>query len=70
MDTYKSAEDMPLLMSIDEVCTLLRVDRGTLHKWQRKGVEMPKPIKIGSGRGYTRFKKDEVLEWLDRLQGL
>lgn len=49
------------LLRINEVASLLGVDRSTLYVWRRKG-QFVQPVQISSGRkGYLRH---EVEEWL------
>lgn len=51
-------EDLPDLMTIDEVATFLRVSKITLKRWGKRG-KLP-AIRINS-RGDRRYKKEAVL---------
>lgn len=56
-----SLQEMPDLLTIDEVANLLRVSKITLKRWGKKG-KLP-AIRINS-RGDRRYKKEEVLRFL------
>lgn len=56
-----SLQEMPDLLTIDEVARLLRVSKITLKRWGKKG-KLP-AIRINS-RGDRRYKKEEVLRFL------
>lgn len=56
-----SLQEMPDLLTIDEVAHLLRVSKITLKRWGKKG-KLP-AIRINS-RGDRRYKKEEVLRFL------
>ena len=68
MATFTDLDQLPIYITIEEVTDLLRVDRGTVYKWGRKYPEFPKPIKLGEGRGFTRYKKSDLVEWLNSHQ--
>ncbi|MFO0704109.1 MAG: helix-turn-helix domain-containing protein [Patescibacteria group bacterium] len=63
MNTTKrlSLTDLPDLLTLKEVSTLLRVSTLTLKRWGKSG-KLP-AIRINS-RGDRRFKKEEVLKIL------
>lgn len=56
-----SIKDLPDLLTIREVATLLRVSSLTIKRWGKKG-KLP-AIRINS-RGDRRYKKDVVLKLL------
>lgn len=56
-----SFDDLPELLTIEEVAGLLRVSKVTLKRWGKKG-KLP-AIRINS-RGDRRYKKSEVLRFL------
>lgn len=56
-----SLQEMPDLLTIEEVANLLRVSKITLKRWGKKG-KLP-AIRINS-RGDRRYKKEEVLRFL------
>lgn len=56
-----SLDDLPDLLTIREVATLLRVSSLTIKRWGKKG-KLP-AIRINS-RGDRRYKKDVVLRLL------
>jgi len=56
-----SLDDLPDLLTIREVATLLRVSSLTVKRWGKKG-KLP-AIRINS-RGDRRYKKDVVLKLL------
>lgn len=56
-----SFDDLPELMTLDEVSKILRVSKITLKRWGKKG-KLP-AIRINS-RGDRRYKKQEVMRFL------
>ncbi len=54
-------DDLPELLTIEEVSKLLRVSKITLKRWGKKG-KLP-AIRINS-RGDRRYKKEEVMRFL------
>ncbi len=56
-----SLDDLPDLLTIREVASLLRVSNLTVKRWGKKG-KLP-AIRINS-RGDRRYKKDVVLKLL------
>ncbi len=59
--TKVSINDLPDLLTIKEVATLLRVSNLTIKRWGKKG-KLP-AIRINS-RGDRRYKKEIVLRLL------
>ena len=54
------------LLTIEEVCELLRVDRTTLWRRRKRG-QFPQPVKIN---GYTaRYRRATVLKWMRENYG-
>jgi len=64
MTTIKriSINDLPDLLTLKEVSTLLRVSTLTLKRWGKSG-KLP-AIRINT-RGDRRFRREEVLKILD-----
>ena len=56
-----SFDDLPELLTLDEVSRILRVSKITLKRWGKKG-KLP-AIRINS-RGDRRYKKQEVMRFL------
>ncbi len=56
-----SFDDLPELLTIEEVAQILRVSKITLKRWGKKG-KLP-AIRINS-RGDRRYKKEEVMRFL------
>lgn len=54
-------DDLPELLTIEEVSKLLRVSKITLKRWGKKG-KLP-AIRINS-RGDRRYRKEEVMRFL------
>lgn len=55
------------LLRVGEVSEWLNVSRSTIYKWVHDG-EFPEPVVLGQDdgkRSASRWKEDEVLEWLD-----
>ena len=59
--TSVKLDDLPELLTIEEVSRLLRVSKITLKRWGKKG-KLP-AIRINS-RGDRRYKKEEVMRFL------
>ena len=65
-EVYKHIDDVPLLMTQDELTDLLRISYSVLYRWKKRGVPVPKPIRIGDGgRSFMRYHKNDVMEWLE-----
>jgi excisionase family DNA binding protein len=56
-----SFDNLPELLTLEEVSSLLRVSKITLKRWGKKG-KLP-AIRINS-RGDRRYKKQEVMRFL------
>lgn len=56
-----SLDELPELLTIEEVANLLRVSKITLKRWGKSG-KLP-AIRINS-RGDRRYKKEEVMRFL------
>ena len=55
------------LLRVGEVSEWLNVSRSTIYKWVHDG-EFPEPVVLGQDdgkRSASRWKEDEVIEWLD-----
>lgn len=62
-----SFDDLPELLTLDEVSRILRVSKITLKRWGKKG-KLP-AIRINS-RGDRRYKKQEVMRFLGMSSSL
>jgi excisionase family DNA binding protein len=60
-----SASELPLVLSVDDVARLLRVDRKTVYAAIARG-EIPGARRLGKA---IRFSRDAVLAWLAEGQG-
>jgi hypothetical protein len=58
-------QDLPLFLSVDEVCALFRVDRSTIEN-QRAGGQPPGNLGIRIGKHY-RYPVSAVLDYLETL---
>lgn len=47
------------LLTLTELMELLKVSRGTINNWRKKGMPYMK------GEKAVRFNKDDVMEWLN-----
>ena len=57
---YISDSALPQVMTVNEVASLLRVNRNTVYELFHKG-EIPGGRKVGRS---IRFSRDTVLQWL------
>ena len=64
--TTTESPSVPVLMTINEVASALRVHRNTLNRWRRAGTSPPE---FALPNGAPRFARDQVLAWLDQ-QGM
>ncbi len=55
---------LPVFLKKPTVIALVQITERTLDKWVGAG-EFPLPKRIGKGRGVLRWKRDEVLAFLD-----
>ncbi len=58
-------EDLPDLLTLEQVSELLQVHPNTLRNWDRDGTL--KAIRIGSRKLY-RYKKEEIEKFIDNEQ--
>tara|TARA_R100001460_G_C3511610_1_gene171531 strand:- start:191 stop:400 length:210 start_codon:yes stop_codon:yes gene_type:complete len=55
------------LLKVGEVSEWLNVSRSTIYKWVNEG-EFPEPVVLGQDdgkRSASRWKEDEVVDWLE-----
>ena len=55
------------LLKVGEVSEWLNVSRSTIYKWVHEG-EFPEPVVLGQDdgkRSASRWKEDEVVDWLE-----
>lgn len=57
-----TTQDLPQLLSIEELADYLRIPRTTIYVWRSNGVGPP-GIKIGR---HVRFRRDDVEAWLEK----
>jgi predicted DNA-binding transcriptional regulator AlpA len=56
---------LPALLTLQEAAKLCSVGQRTLWRWSRSGIA-PRPVKLGRGtRAATRYRRDEILRWID-----
>ena len=61
------ASEFPQLLTIKQVCEILRLTRQTIHVYVLQG-RMPPPLKIGRA---TRWDRRDLEKWInDRCPGL
>lgn len=53
---------MPNLLTIREVCELLKVKKTTVYKWVREDPTFPKQIHLGPR--VVRWDADQLAEWV------
>ena len=63
--TDDPAPDLPLVLSPAQLSELLTVSVKTITRW-REDKEGPPAFKLPGGRLY-RYRRDEVIAWLDDL---
>lgn len=57
--------DEPVLIKIEDVCTMLSVTRVTVYNIMKRYTDFPKPVKIGTSRQAAAFYvKSEVHAWI------
>ena len=60
MDTYISFDDVPLMLTVEELARLMRVSRNTAYKYVRNGniksVEVCKQIRIPKSELISLFE--------------
>ena len=56
-----SKADLPILLSVDEVASLVRVSRRTVWRLVSSG-ELIKPVRL---RGSTRWRRTELEAWIE-----
>ena len=49
--------------SVETVCTILGIGRATLKRLQKSREDFPKPIHLT--KTSVRFKRSEILDWMD-----
>jgi excisionase family DNA binding protein len=58
----KMESGMPPMLTTKQVVSLTGLGERTVWRYSRSGI-MPAPVKIG--RTTVRFRRDEILEWID-----
>jgi excisionase family DNA binding protein len=61
----KPPEELPAVLTVDEVAELLRVDRKTVYEQIARG-ELPGARRVGRA---IRISRDAVIKWLAEGQG-
>ena len=59
--TLESTNDQSIYMTLDELCSILRVSKHTIYKQRSMGIA-PTAYRFGK---YLRFKRTEVDEWIE-----
>ena len=62
----KSISPTKLLLSVDEVCSLLGCSRASVYRWLAQGA-FPEPVKVGTR---PRFYATDLDTWLTKRRGL
>jgi len=60
-ENSKKPSEIDTLLTIDDVAAMLRVSPKTIYNWAYRNL-IPR-IKIG--RGLLRFRRDDILLWID-----
>jgi len=54
------------LMTTEQICDLLQIEKRTLRKWMQAG-KFPEPIRLN--KRVLRWNKEVVLAWLEKQDG-
>lgn len=60
-------DDMPILLSFDDLQKILKISRSTVIRWEHLG-KFPKRINLGENS--IAWRKDEIKEWLEKKSKL
>lgn len=60
-----SSTSLPEVLTVPEVCKLLRLSKNTVYEAARKN-RIPGMVRVGK---VLRFSRDRVLAWIDTGQG-
>ena len=63
---HKSISPTKLLLSVDEVCSLLGCSRASVNRWLSEAA-FPTPVKVGAR---PRFYSTDIDKWLKESRGL
>lgn len=63
-ETAAKSSIMPELLTLQEVCELLKVHPNTLRQWDKKGIL--KAVRFGERRD-RRYKKEDVMQLIENL---
>ncbi len=60
-------QQLPLLLTKPRVALLVDVSERTIERWVQEG-RFPTPVRTGEDRRTVRWRKADVLAWLEQLQ--
>lgn len=63
----EKADNLPILLTTEEVADWLRVSEVTIRKWARSGLLPSRTIPYGTRPRY-RFMRADVLEFAERMR--
>ena len=59
-------DDIPIVMTQQEVADFLRINIRTLKRWRNEKSDFPKGVNMGVN--LVVFRKEEVLAWFNKLR--
>lgn len=66
MEKIKNLDELPALFDIPLLCRLIGAQENAVRNYIRKG--MIPYLQIGGKRGGIRFKKEDILEWIEKCR--
>jgi predicted DNA-binding transcriptional regulator AlpA len=61
--------DLPELLTEQQAAALLTVSIPTMARWRREGTGPPWFRLGGATKGAVRYRRDELLAWLEQQRG-
>lgn len=62
----QKTNDFPCLLSVKDICDLLKTTTSTLWRWRKSGL-FPQPLRVGPRRAF--WKLEDVQAFLDSQAG-
>ena len=59
-------EELPDLLTLEQVSELLKVHQNTLRNWDKEGIL--RAVRIGTRKLY-RYKKEDIMKFIDGGEG-